>query len=728
MAWTERTGLTSKQLSAILLSIITLIGGLGLSYINPNSVEYWFKSQSEVTRALIAEEIEVYIDQGLGGSPYQTEKESTYIFSNLTIGLDTYYYVLNGTSGKLWFFDTTSQKVQDWLLGNITRGLVVLKDTPATYTVGIPASVGIEIHDHGNVILRGNYFDADGYFLSTVNKTDIFKFPQQDYSYIVWKDGGNYFAKNGTTGAIDYSGVDAVTVINAALLRGSTYLKEGNYIVASGTVFIPSNTVLSGDGAGTILNRTSAENRPIVSNIDRSNGNSYVVVRDLRIDDSGTVGGSFNDQICLEFENVTHGLAFNNIITNSKYDGIEITSSMECIALGNHVSASAANLGVGIELDAAGFKNIVSSNTIDSFISGIATDPGHIDDKIVNNIITNSLSYGVYLQGAGTTRITVSNNLINVAAATHGIFATSDVSWSIITGNTLLDCNGAGIQVDGDYSTISSNTISNSGINGIKVTGDYSSISDNIVTVSGNDGVRLEGNYFSFTGNTVTTSTVHGVRVMGAQYGIVSSNIVEDNTLIGLKVERSPGIIVTENFVSGNGAQGIVLVGDITTQTTFANVIGNICTLNTLDGIELTSYVNKSSIVDNILLSNSGYGIDVLAATDISNIIKDNNLEGNSAGTIRDSGTTTIIKNNNGYITENSGTGSITSGVTTDVIAHGLSYTPSAGEITITLTENPTNTPGAIWVDTIGAANFTVNCENDPGASNLDFSWAVNRQ
>jgi hypothetical protein len=71
----------------------------------------------------------------------------------------------------------------------------------------------------------------------------------------------------------------------------------------------------------------------------------------------------------------------------------------------------------------------------------------------------------------------------------------------------------------------------------------------------------------------------------------------------------------------------------------------------------------------------------------------------------------------------NTGTGSIASGTTSDVITHGLSATPAVADIAITLAENPTNTPGAIWVDTITATQFTVNCENDPGASNLDFGW-----
>ena len=72
-----------------------------------------------------------------------------------------------------------------------------------------------------------------------------------------------------------------------------------------------------------------------------------------------------------------------------------------------------------------------------------------------------------------------------------------------------------------------------------------------------------------------------------------------------------------------------------------------------------------------------------------------------------------------------SGTGSISSGATTDVITHGLGIAPAAKNITVTLTENPTNDPGIIWVDTITTTAFTVNCINDPGVSNLDFGWQV---
>jgi len=72
---------------------------------------------------------------------------------------------------------------------------------------------------------------------------------------------------------------------------------------------------------------------------------------------------------------------------------------------------------------------------------------------------------------------------------------------------------------------------------------------------------------------------------------------------------------------------------------------------------------------------------------------------------------------------EASGTATILSGGTSIAVTHGLSQTPAAGDVIVTALENPTNTPGAIWVDTYTSTQFTINCENDPGASNLDVAW-----
>ena len=97
------------------------------------------------------------------------------------------------------------------------------------------------------------------------------------------------------------------------------------------------------------------------------------------------------------------------------------------------------------------------------------------------------------------------------------------------------------------------------------------------------------------------------------------------------------------------------------------------------------------------------------------------------ASYISDSGTGTVVYRNTGYVTENSGTATIASGATLVNVTHGLSYTPAAADIVVVATNNPTNDPGHIWVDTITSTQFRINCRADPGASGLNLSWSVQK-
>lgn len=71
------------------------------------------------------------------------------------------------------------------------------------------------------------------------------------------------------------------------------------------------------------------------------------------------------------------------------------------------------------------------------------------------------------------------------------------------------------------------------------------------------------------------------------------------------------------------------------------------------------------------------------------------------------------------------GTGTITAAATAVTITHGCGFTPTVQQIMITPSNNPTNDPGNMWVDTIGATTFAVNCRAVPGASTLTFGWRV---
>jgi hypothetical protein len=119
-----------------------------------------------------------------------------------------------------------------------------------------------------------------------------------------------------------------------------------------------------------------------------------------------------------------------------------------------------------------------------------------------------------------------------------------------------------------------------------------------------------------------------------------------------------------------------------------------------------------SAQCNQLMLSNNGFH---MAPT----------LNAPAATIARYRGNTYLADADIGVPTQASGTGTINNGSTTAVITHGLNKTPAIGEISITGGENPTNDIGAIFVNTITSTQFTVNVENDPGASGFDFGWHV---
>lgn len=151
----------------------------------------------------------------------------------------------------------------------------------------------------------------------------------------------------------------------------------------------------------------------------------------------------------------------------------------------------------------------------------------------------------------------------------------------------------------------------------------------------------------------------------------------------------------------------------------------------TYHGINIDNDVNNFTLTNNRCLydggyqwSNSqGYGIYISGTNHNHYSITGNSLTRNATGGMVNQGTGTdkIIKDNLGYVTENSGTGTLDNAATYEVINHGLSVTPTV--VNIAWRENPTDSVGDWWVSDIGATSFKLNVANDPNTSNLDFGW-----
>ena len=116
------------------------------------------------------------------------------------------------------------------------------------------------------------------------------------------------------------------------------------------------------------------------------------------------------------------------------------------------------------------------------------------------------------------------------------------------------------------------------------------------------------------------------------------------------------------------------------------------------------------------------YGIAENGASD-NNTITNNRIFGNITAGVIKLGAASIVRNNTGYVTENTGTDTIASGSTAKTVTHGCSA--NVTRVYVFASENTTADPGHMWADTFGSTTFIVHCANDPGASNLDFNWVA---
>lgn len=104
-----------------------------------------------------------------------------------------------------------------------------------------------------------------------------------------------------------------------------------------------------------------------------------------------------------------------------------------------------------------------------------------------------------------------------------------------------------------------------------------------------------------------------------------------------------------------------------------------------------------------------------------------NDIGGGSTGRVLNNVPSNNVEfsQNMGYITEASGTATVTSAATSVVVTHGLGITPNAQDISLILTNQPTNAVGNIWISAVGSTTFQINVAAAPGTNTAIFGWSV---
>lgn len=485
---------------------------------------------------------------------------------------------------------------------------------------------------------------------------------------------------------------------------GGTFYVDGTSAVGNpgpGVFLHTSNTVLDGGGAsfvgiGTNLNAVfliwpignevleniTLRNADITAPVSGANGVGigggvgavgsltnarveHVVIHDIPL--VGGLGGKG-----ISFGAVTTFHVINPVIDNvvikdceySEIDTVHVLSGPASLVGLTISNFYIENLGVAID------KAIWIRDAGGIYITGTKIGPGRIN--------TTKL-YGMSIESPGTAVYGVS---VYGGARTGINGATGNQDWT----DVYADGCGTGAILAGSGSYVQGTFINSTIDFGLYVTGSGNQIKG----ISSNN--TLTGLYvFGGNGNSIEW-TANSERQRAVVFKTANYNILKINAV--------------NSSQAGAGSQDVNF-GDPYNGD-------SVCTHNTVTGTFQATAVSKVNF--NIRETASG------DYNTFTNCIADG---GATIAEFQYNGVHDIIRGNIPFVTENSGTVIIYSGTTSNTTAHGLSFTPTNGNIVGV----PTTSLGAasyVYVDGLGAANMTWHTNADPTAD-VTIAWKASR-
>ena len=472
-------------------------------------------------------------------------------------------------------------------------------------------------------------------------------------------------------------------------IDASSYLvfPAGAYSINS-VLTVPSHrTVLFHPGA--YLTQPSGTNLTVfIKNSDQSGGNTNIHLIGVEID-----GNKTNNAGDVQVIGINLSKCSKSSVTHCKVHDLQ----------GHSTSPPSVGIGVsGISDDCyVAFNDVRDLGDASKTADGIFTKGKAI--RVIGNVVYNYADTGIVVEDSSSAEVV--GNDVDANNLGQCIAISLDTTDFTVSGNTCKNAkatNGGGIvvmklsgSVGPTRGTLAGNVykgnLASGAGRGFYIQDAFDiTLAGNVSENAKNDGIFLQR---------VTRATVTGWEArQNGDYGLRISGSTD--------VTIGAGVSSSNSQTTANVSSGILVNKDGSTESTGILISG------------VRSF-DEEAVAGN---KDQAYGIEVLDASEV--VIQGNNVTGNRSGGMSIAGTATQqTRNNKGWVTENSGTGTINSGATTAVITHNLSVTPAAKDIFVTFTENPTSDPGNVWISNPTSTQFTVNVRSDPGASNLDFSW-----
>jgi Right handed beta helix region/Pectate lyase superfamily protein len=345
---------------------------------------------------------------------------------------------------------------------------------------------------------------------------------------------------------------------------------------------------------------------------------------------------------------------------------------------------------------------------------------GAVLSSCSGNAIKDTAHYGIDVQGAGggndnpTTDSVISNNVIQ-SSGWSGIHVSPNCARIQVLSNAI---KGAGANASGPTG------------HGIMTEAPETTMEANHVYECEGDGIKIQASapFAVVVGNRVVRNALDGIYLPpGVNDAVVEANHVRANGAIGIDLYgQGARNQIVGNFVHSNGQTGIRCLmqndGMVSTNSVMRNGAVPAGTSNT-HGIRL---YNSTRMV----VGGNKVGDDQSSPTQAPQLREDgssdhNTIVGNDftpgARPLELSGPNSLVRDNKGFVKDNSGVATIPSGGTKVTVNHGLSATPSLKDIVITPTSDFGN--GAFWVSGPTATQFTINLSGVKLPTGVGFSW-----
>jgi len=307
---------------------------------------------------------------------------------------------------------------------------------------------------------------------------------------------------------------------------------------------------------------------------------------------------------------------------------------------------------------------------------------------------------------------------------------------SVLNNLLILNCIGNGLRIKTQDGTDSSKLLHNQ-------------ISNVISRLNNVNGCSIEtyAEYMNFGNCSFSNNTQYGVYINSAN-NIFSNCTVIQNSKSGVFVDTSAK--TTNNMFFGNQINhnlehGVFLNTDtsntiIQSCKVIANsyhgiynyasgynvILGNTVTTNSYgnpnqyDQICIAQGSLRCNVSNNSVLKYSGgarYGINEISSSDY-NVYVGNVINTHTTGTMNITGANSSISKNIGYINENKGTATITTGQTTVDVTHGLAAAPTR----VILSPTTATAGKDYYVSAKAASTFTITIDSAAEAD-ISFDW-----